>query len=197
MFLKLIEKQNPSPMSHLETKILGTIVMDGADWKELGCGFRGGWAWARHDLAQVSATPVSWVERAQVPGPAPDAAAALRCVVLKLASLGMFFFSLGQTILCIGRNNTSCESYGYDACDYQVADGSIRACPFCAPPLSSPCPFEALVPPQVSPQGEALGRATTPQPTTRGAIHTTLRPGGWRSGLWGFPAHILLSKPEL
>nr|XP_044601782.1 transmembrane channel-like protein 8 isoform X3 [Equus asinus] len=41
------------------------------------------------------------------------------CVVLKLASLGMFSFSLGQTVLCIGRNKTSCKSYGYDACDYQ------------------------------------------------------------------------------
>lgn len=29
------------------------------------------------------------------------------CVVLKLASLGMFSFSLGQTVLCIGRNRTS------------------------------------------------------------------------------------------
>lgn len=29
------------------------------------------------------------------------------CVVLKLASLGMFSFSLGQTILCIGRDKTS------------------------------------------------------------------------------------------
>ncbi|XP_037013883.2 transmembrane channel-like protein 8 isoform X5 [Artibeus jamaicensis] len=29
------------------------------------------------------------------------------CVGLKLASLGMFSFSLGQTILCIGRNKTS------------------------------------------------------------------------------------------
>ncbi|XP_053767109.1 transmembrane channel-like protein 8 isoform X4 [Desmodus rotundus] len=47
------------------------------------------------------------------------------CVVLKLASLGMFSFSLGQTILCIGRNKTSCESYGYNACDYQAAGGAI------------------------------------------------------------------------
>lgn len=59
-------------------------------------------------------------------------------MVLKLASLGMFSFSLGQTVLCIGRNKTSCESYGYNACDYQVAGGSIRASPFVlckAPPL--------------------------------------------------------------
>lgn len=42
-------------------------------------------------------------------------------MVLKLASLGMFFFSLGQTMLCISGNKTSCESYGYNACDYQVA----------------------------------------------------------------------------
>lgn len=58
--------------------------------------------------------------------------------MLKLASLGMFSFSLGQTVLCIGRNKTSCESYGYNACDYQVAGGSIRASPFVlcrAPPL--------------------------------------------------------------
>lgn len=58
--------------------------------------------------------------------------------MLKLASLGMFSFSLGQTVLCIGRNKTSCESYGYNACDYQVAGGSIWASPFVlckAPPL--------------------------------------------------------------
>ncbi|KAF6097701.1 transmembrane channel like 8 [Phyllostomus discolor] len=47
------------------------------------------------------------------------------CVVLKLASLGMFSFSLGQTILCIGRNKTSCESYGYDACDYQCWENLV------------------------------------------------------------------------
>ncbi|XP_074175587.1 transmembrane channel-like protein 8 isoform X2 [Rhinolophus sinicus] len=47
------------------------------------------------------------------------------CVVLKLASLGMFSFSLGQTMLCIGRNKTSCESYGYDACDYQCWENSV------------------------------------------------------------------------
>ncbi|XP_037013880.2 transmembrane channel-like protein 8 isoform X2 [Artibeus jamaicensis] len=47
------------------------------------------------------------------------------CVGLKLASLGMFSFSLGQTILCIGRNKTSCESYGYDACDYQCWENLV------------------------------------------------------------------------
>ncbi|XP_057392595.1 transmembrane channel-like protein 8 isoform X6 [Balaenoptera acutorostrata] len=47
------------------------------------------------------------------------------CVVLKLASLGMFCFSLGQTVLCIGRNKTSCESYGYNACDYQCWEDSV------------------------------------------------------------------------
>ncbi|XP_003786618.1 transmembrane channel-like protein 8 [Otolemur garnettii] len=47
------------------------------------------------------------------------------CVVLKLASLGMFSFSLGQTILCLGRNKTSCESYGYNACDYQCWEDSV------------------------------------------------------------------------
>ncbi|XP_024902799.1 transmembrane channel-like protein 8 isoform X5 [Pteropus alecto] len=47
------------------------------------------------------------------------------CVVLKLASLGMFSFSLGQTILCIGRNNTSCEPYGYNACDYQCWENAV------------------------------------------------------------------------
>ncbi|XP_023067449.1 transmembrane channel-like protein 8 isoform X2 [Piliocolobus tephrosceles] len=47
------------------------------------------------------------------------------CVVLKLASLGMFSFSLGQTILCIGRDKTSCESYGYNACDYQCWENSV------------------------------------------------------------------------
>ncbi|XP_021096825.1 transmembrane channel-like protein 8 isoform X2 [Heterocephalus glaber] len=47
------------------------------------------------------------------------------CVVLKLASLGMFSFSLGQTMLCIGRNKTSCEAYGYNACDYQCWENSV------------------------------------------------------------------------
>lgn len=47
------------------------------------------------------------------------------CVVLKLASLGMFSISLGQTVLCIGRNKTSCESYGYNACDYQCWENSV------------------------------------------------------------------------
>uniref|UniRef100_A0A8D1ITN2 Transmembrane channel-like protein n=1 Tax=Sus scrofa TaxID=9823 RepID=A0A8D1ITN2_PIG len=47
------------------------------------------------------------------------------CVVLKLASLGMFSFSLGQTVLCLGRNQTSCESYGYNACDYQCWENSV------------------------------------------------------------------------
>ncbi|XP_045670404.1 transmembrane channel-like protein 8 isoform X5 [Ursus americanus] len=49
------------------------------------------------------------------------------CVVLKLASLGMFSFSLGQTVLCIGQNKTSCASYGYNACDYQPLP-SLSAC---------------------------------------------------------------------
>ncbi|XP_055264442.1 LOW QUALITY PROTEIN: transmembrane channel-like protein 8 [Moschus berezovskii] len=63
------------------------------------------------------------------------------CVVLKLASLGMFSFSLGQTVLCIGRNKTSCESYGYNACDYQVAPSGPL-------PLSSAKPhlFDLLAP---------------------------------------------------
>ncbi|XP_038182402.1 transmembrane channel-like protein 8 isoform X2 [Arvicola amphibius] len=47
------------------------------------------------------------------------------CVVLKLASLGMFSFSLGQTVLCIGRNKTSCETYGYNACEYQCWENSV------------------------------------------------------------------------
>ncbi|XP_027281348.1 transmembrane channel-like protein 8 isoform X2 [Cricetulus griseus] len=47
------------------------------------------------------------------------------CVVLKLASLGMFSFSLGQTVLCVGRNRTSCESYGYNACEYQCWENSV------------------------------------------------------------------------
>ncbi|CAH6776481.1 Tmc8 [Phodopus roborovskii] len=47
------------------------------------------------------------------------------CVVLKLASLGMFSFSLGQTVLCVGRNKTSCESYGYNACEYQCWENSV------------------------------------------------------------------------
>lgn len=81
------------------------------------------------------------------PGYSPDTVSAPtptpRCVVLKLASLGMFSFSLGQTVLCIGRNKTSCESYGYNACDYQVAGVSIKASP-----LSSAKPhlFDLLAP---------------------------------------------------
>lgn len=67
--------------------------------------------------------------------------------MLKLASLGMFSFSLGQTVLCIGRNKTSCESYGYNACDYQVADTPVL--PHKAPP-QTPEPFIVLVPPRVS-----------------------------------------------
>ncbi|KAM4843227.1 transmembrane channel-like protein 8 isoform 2-T2 [Thomomys bottae] len=47
------------------------------------------------------------------------------CVALKLASLGMFSFSLGQTVLCIGSNRSSCESYGYNACDYQCWENSV------------------------------------------------------------------------
>ncbi|XP_047562455.1 transmembrane channel-like protein 8 isoform X2 [Lutra lutra] len=47
------------------------------------------------------------------------------CVVLKLASLGMFSFSLGQTVLCLGRNKTSCVSYGYNACDYQCWENAV------------------------------------------------------------------------
>uniref|UniRef100_A0A8C9PP53 Transmembrane channel-like protein n=1 Tax=Spermophilus dauricus TaxID=99837 RepID=A0A8C9PP53_SPEDA len=47
------------------------------------------------------------------------------CVVLKLASLGMFSFSLGQSILCIGGNRTSCEAYGYNACDYQCWENAV------------------------------------------------------------------------
>ncbi|XP_075415816.1 transmembrane channel-like protein 8 [Tenrec ecaudatus] len=47
------------------------------------------------------------------------------CVVLKLTSLGIFSFSLGQTVLCLGRNTTSCKSYGYNACDYQCWENSV------------------------------------------------------------------------
>ncbi|KAM5272736.1 transmembrane channel-like protein 8 [Ctenodactylus gundi] len=49
----------------------------------------------------------------------------LWCVALKLASLGMFSFSLGQTVLCLGRNHTSCDAYGYNACDYQCWETSV------------------------------------------------------------------------
>lgn len=45
--------------------------------------------------------------------------------MLKLASLGMFSFSLGQTMLCIGRNKTSCAPFGYNACDYQCWENSV------------------------------------------------------------------------
>nr|XP_051695662.1 transmembrane channel-like protein 8 isoform X2 [Oryctolagus cuniculus] len=47
------------------------------------------------------------------------------CVVLKLASLGMFSFSLGQTVLCVGGNRTGCAARGYNACDYQCWENSV------------------------------------------------------------------------
>ncbi|XP_027626610.1 transmembrane channel-like protein 8, partial [Tupaia chinensis] len=47
------------------------------------------------------------------------------CVVLKLASLAMFSFSLGQTMLCVGTKKTSCEPYGYNACDYQCWENAV------------------------------------------------------------------------
>lgn len=81
--------------------------------------------------------------------------------MLKLASLGMFSFSLGQTVLCLGRNQTSCESYGYNACDYQVAAASVRACP--SRPPAKPHLFHPLVP-----WWEAVGRAALPAATSRG-----------------------------
>lgn len=74
--------------------------------------------------------------RPRARAPPPDTAPPPRCVVLKLASLGMFSFSLGQTVLCIGQNKTSCASYGYNACDYQVAGGSSKARPSCPSPVS-------------------------------------------------------------
>lgn len=78
--------------------------------------------------------------------------------MLKLASLGMFSFSLGQSILCIGRNRTSCEAYGYNACDYQVAVAWGLSLPFFSarPPSKTrqgpvPAPGVSLSPPQASP----------------------------------------------
>lgn len=91
------------------------------------------------------------------------------CVVLKLASLGMFSFSLGQTVLCLGRNKTSCASYGYNACDYQVAGGSIQACP------ARPSP------------GSPLCVGSTPP----GGSFTAHR----ARSLWGFPAWISPWRP--
>ncbi|EFB18379.1 hypothetical protein PANDA_006879, partial [Ailuropoda melanoleuca] len=46
-------------------------------------------------------------------------------VNLALICLGMFSFSLGQTVLCIGQNKTSCASYGYNACDYQCWESAV------------------------------------------------------------------------
>lgn len=89
--------------------------------------------------------------------------------MLKLASLGMFSFSLGQTVLCLGRNKTSCASYGYNACDYQVAGGSIQACP------SRPSP------------GSPLCVGSTP-PRGHRSQHTA-------RSLWGFPARISPRRP--
>lgn len=132
-------------MNHLETKILGNALWEILPRMEqfgrrLGSGFQGGWARERLEFMQMSATPVSRVDVPCTWAPpltqSPPPPLTPRCVVLKLASLGMFSFSLGQTLLCFGRNKTSCESYGYNACDYQVAGDSIRACPSC--PLQSP-----------------------------------------------------------
>lgn len=65
------------------------------------------------------------MECVRAPEPLPRPVAPPRCVVLKLASLGMFSFSLGQTVLCLGRNKTSCASYGYNACDYQCWENAV------------------------------------------------------------------------
>ncbi|XP_038598052.1 transmembrane channel-like protein 8 [Tachyglossus aculeatus] len=46
-------------------------------------------------------------------------------VVLKLSSLGMFFFSMGQTVLCVGQTNRSkCEPCGYND-HYQCWENAI------------------------------------------------------------------------
>ncbi|KAM3920768.1 transmembrane channel-like protein 8 [Leptodactylus fuscus] len=38
----------------------------------------------------------------------------IRCVFLRLGTLGIFLFSLGQKILCLGGSKTACESCGYN-----------------------------------------------------------------------------------
>ncbi|KAG8507469.1 Transmembrane channel-like protein 8 [Galemys pyrenaicus] len=47
------------------------------------------------------------------------------CVALKLASLGMFSFSLVQAMLCVGQERARCEPYGYDVCNYQCWENSV------------------------------------------------------------------------
>lgn len=87
---------------------------------------RAGRSRARNAGSRIPATLCSRQNRSDpLPHPSRDACPSRRCVVLKLASLGMFSFSLGQTVLCIGRNQSSCEPYGYDACDYRVSGSAV------------------------------------------------------------------------
>lgn len=139
MFPTLISKQNPCLVNHPETKVLRNTLWETSPPTEQagsrrGSGIRAGSGTlerrdlrARPHVSRGWDAPTSGAPPLTQPRPR-------RCVVLKLASLGMFSFSLGQTVLCFGRNKTSCESFGYNACDYQVAGGSLRACPSCTVP---------------------------------------------------------------
>lgn len=136
VFPKVIDKQNPSPVNHPEANMLGNTLW--GPWPRPGqVGRRLGSEGSSHTYP---------------PGPAlTPPRPARRCVVLKLASLGMFSFSLGQTMLCLGRNKTSCESHGYNACDYQVAGAPAGPVPLgVSPPLGPPRPFDLLVPPHLT-----------------------------------------------
>lgn len=118
--------------------------------------------------------------------------------MLKLASLGMFSFSLGQTMLCIGRNETSCESYGYDACDYQVAGGSIRAVPSVhlpkAPHFDLPAPLIYLSLSRSHLCGRLWAEPPIPQLTSRGRhSHHAVRRAGGSPGCW---VSLLQSYPQ-
>ncbi|XP_065388153.1 transmembrane channel-like protein 8 isoform X10 [Macaca fascicularis] len=110
------------------------------------------------------------------------------CVVLKLASLGMFSFSLGQTILCIGRDKTSCESYGYNACDYQVAGSPAEpVSPFLLP-KSSPQTVQSPVPAPL---------VTFERSCEQDCLHHGTPPGGATAATWCSVAALAVRLPAL
>ncbi|KAG8446432.1 hypothetical protein GDO86_014039 [Hymenochirus boettgeri] len=48
----------------------------------------------------------------------------IRCVFLRLGTLGIFLFSLGQKILCLNKSDTSCNDCGYNA-NFQCWETSV------------------------------------------------------------------------
>lgn len=172
VFPKWIDKQNPSLGNHPETNLGNTLW---GPWPRRGQGGR--------RLGSGGSSHPSMA------GPALTRPAR-RCVVLKLASLGMFSFSLGQTVLCLGRNRTSCESHGYDACDYQVAGAPAGPSLWASPRLSALLPRS---PPGSSPgltfAGGGCGGGGVPYLGTPpgGAVCTTRLSAGWQP--WGSVFH--------